>query len=128
MAKILIVDDDELLCEMLQAMLQMHGYSVRIAPHGEAGLAALQAEPADLVILDLVMPRMDGLRFLRLLPTLIAVPPPILMASASATPQMQLMLGEGKVAGILRKPVRAGALLEAIAALLPDGAPAGAAA
>lgn len=117
-ARILIVDDDDLLCEMLQAMLEMHGYAVAIAADGEAGLKLLAEQAIDLVILDLVMPRMDGLRFLRELPDRIANPPPILMASASATPQMQALHANSGVAGIIRKPVKSQILLETIETVL----------
>ena len=119
--RILIVDDDELLCEMLQSLLEMHGYEVLLAAHGEAGLAVLREERVDLVILDLVMPRMDGIRFLNLLPQTIAEPPPVIMASASATPEFMALHGKEGVAGIIRKPVKPQLLLETIATALAGG-------
>lgn len=61
MAHILIIDDDELICELLRRTLESAGYRVTEASEGRKGLAAHQATPADLVITDLVMPGMEGI-------------------------------------------------------------------
>ena len=44
-SRILIIDDDDLLSEMLKLTLELEGYEVHIAPHGLAGLEQLRAEP-----------------------------------------------------------------------------------
>lgn len=59
-AKILIVDDDPDIAEAIGAVLEAHSYQVIRAPDGEAGLAKLREERPNLMILDLLMPRMDG--------------------------------------------------------------------
>lgn len=60
MAKILIVDDDEKLLKLYSAILTKEGYSVLTAPDGKKGLdLALSASP-NLVLLDVMMPGMDG--------------------------------------------------------------------
>ena len=62
---ILIVDDDERLREFVRVNLEMEGYGVREASSAEEGLAALEEEPPDLVLLDVMMPEVDGWEMLR---------------------------------------------------------------
>jgi excisionase family DNA binding protein len=62
---VLIVDDDEQLREFIRVNLEMDGYVVREAGSAEEGLAALEDEPPDLVLLDVMMPRVDGFEMLR---------------------------------------------------------------
>ena len=59
-AKILVVDDDPDMRDALQMILESGGYTVVAAEDGEKGLAKLKEEQPDLLILDLLMPRMDG--------------------------------------------------------------------
>ena len=58
--KILLVDDDPDILEAVTAVLAMHEYTVITARDGKEGLAKLRSEKPDLMILDLMMPRMDG--------------------------------------------------------------------
>lgn len=60
MHTILVAEDDPAVAEMLKEILEDEGYAVRRAPDGEAALAALLAQPCDLVLTDLMMPRRDG--------------------------------------------------------------------
>ena len=62
---VLIVDDDARLREFVRVNLEMEGYAVREAGSAEEGLAALEDEPPDLILLDVQMPRMDGWEMLR---------------------------------------------------------------
>ena len=62
---ILIVDDDERLREFVRVNLEMEGYIVREAGSAEEGLAALEEEPPDLILLDVMMPQVDGWEMLR---------------------------------------------------------------
>ncbi len=64
---ILVVDDEALITEMLDAGLSEMGYRVLTAPGGKAALAMLKAEPVDLVLTDVCMDDMDGLQFLETL-------------------------------------------------------------
>ena len=59
--RVLIIDDDERLNTLLTEYLARFGYSVRTAARPTAGLRALKADPPDLVILDVMLPEMDGL-------------------------------------------------------------------
>lgn len=64
-ARILVVDDDPELRALLQRFLSEHGFHVRAADGGRAMDNALQREPADAIVLDLMMPGEDGLAILR---------------------------------------------------------------
>lgn len=58
--KILIIDDEKDLIETLTLRLETYGYKVISAPDGVMGLKLLQSERPDLVLLDVMMPKMDG--------------------------------------------------------------------
>src|SRR4249920_1881292 len=62
---ILIVDDDEAVTQTFARMLELEGYAVRTARNAETGLREAQEYLPDAIILDLRMPLMDGLGFLR---------------------------------------------------------------
>jgi excisionase family DNA binding protein len=64
-ASVLVVDDDAPLREFIRANLEAEGYSVREAASASEGLAALDEEPPDLILLDVMMPQMDGWEMLR---------------------------------------------------------------
>jgi len=58
--KILVVDDDILVLEALEELLKSSGYEVRVATRGQEALEILDKERFDLLILDVVMPKMTG--------------------------------------------------------------------
>ncbi len=60
-SKVLVVDDDPFLLRNLEVLLSREGYSVRGASSGEEALSLLTDEPADLVVLDLGLPGIDGI-------------------------------------------------------------------
>jgi len=60
MARIIIVDDDVQIRDMLRQMLERAGYEVVEAPNGKVALRLCREKPADLVITDLIMPEMEG--------------------------------------------------------------------
>ena len=63
--KILIIDDDPDIVEVLKTRLQAHGYAVAVAVDGKEGLLRLKVENPDLIILDVMMPNMDGFSFVQ---------------------------------------------------------------
>ncbi len=65
MAHVLIVDDEINIRRVLAAMLKREGYEVTAAQDGEQALAVLQKAPVDVVVTDLVMPRLGGMELLR---------------------------------------------------------------
>ena len=62
---VLVVDDDEGVALTFSRMLRLHGYRVETATNPEAGLAIANTRPPDAIILDLRMPIVGGLEFLR---------------------------------------------------------------
>lgn len=85
MFHILVVDDDKNTRRLLRAVLETEGYGVSTAENGEEALAVMDRESVDLVVLDVMMPRMDGYEFTK---TLRAADNnlPILMVSAKQLP------------------------------------------
>ncbi len=65
MKKILIVDDDTTLRTALERYLLKRGFSVQVASSGAIGLALFEADPADVIVSDVLMPEMDGFEFCR---------------------------------------------------------------
>ena len=65
MANITLVDDDENIVTSVSLALESHGHTVKAYFDGASGLAALENDPPDMAILDVKMPRMDGMEVLR---------------------------------------------------------------
>ncbi len=62
---ILVVDDEERLTSLLQAYLQQEGFQVLTAGNGLEALEVVRRDPPDLIVLDIMMPEMDGVEFLK---------------------------------------------------------------
>jgi putative nucleotidyltransferase with HDIG domain len=62
--KILVVDDEEAIREVVSTLLEAQGYRCTVAPNGRMALEHIQADSLDLVLSDIVMPEMDGLKLL----------------------------------------------------------------
>jgi DNA-binding response OmpR family regulator len=111
-ATVLVVDDDPNLVALLQAILTQRAYRVLTAGDGEEGLAVARRERPELVLSDVVMPRMDGLALCRALKADPATRPiRVLLLSASVHEDE---VAEGMAAGAdgyVKKPYRLGALL-----------------
>lgn len=116
--RILLIDDDELLSDLLASLLSLEGYAVTQALHGEAGLEELDRGTFELILLDLLMPRMDGLRFLKELNARGDGHPPVLVLSASADHGTSEAARAQGVFDVMRKPVDPAVLLEKVAAAL----------
>lgn len=84
MPHILVVDDDPAVTNMLRRGLAYEGFSVAVAASGPAGLALARQQPPDLVILDVMMPGMDGLEVLKRLRAAEAQLPVILLTARDA--------------------------------------------
>lgn len=80
MSKILLADDDQLLADLLVEYLQGQDFEVQHVADGQAAVAAVQSNPPELVILDVMMPKMDGFEALREIRTKSLVP--IIMLTA----------------------------------------------
>jgi len=81
---VLIVDDDSSLRRMMQTALAMEGYTVIMAGHGRQALHLLMKQPADIIVMDIDMPEMDGLETLqKLKANPVTSPIPIIMLTAA---------------------------------------------
>ena len=65
--RILLVEDEPDIAEVLQYNLEKEGFEVEVARRGDTGLEAIRREPPDLLVLDLMLPGIDGLELTRLL-------------------------------------------------------------
>ena len=65
MARILVVDDEPAVCEMLKIFLTKRNYEVYTALNGEEALSAVKEERPHIVLLDIKMPKMDGIECLK---------------------------------------------------------------
>ena len=83
---ILVVEDDAAIRESVAAVLELDGYHVRTAADGAEALWAMEAQTPSLVILDLVMPGLDGPAFAAEVRSR-GLDPPILVMSASHDPE-----------------------------------------
>jgi len=110
---ILIIDDDREIASMLHGVLQNNGYRVFLAPNGAEGQRQISHLKPDLVITDMMMPRLGGFPVLEFLKTLDA-PPPVIMITANEGGRHKAYAEMLGVADYLRKPFPMEALLESV--------------
>lgn len=119
-AKILVVDDDESIRELLRLHLSGAGYEVRVAADAiSAGYMVLREAP-DLIITDIAMPHMDGFEFVAALKADKSLPdiPVVFLTSIEDGDHRGKELG---AVGYVTKPVRADRLLSLVAQHVPGG-------
>ena len=113
---ILVVDDDPDQRRLLERVLHGAGYRVLTAPDGEAGIATLSAVRPALVVLDVMMPKMNGFqtcRALRALPE--GAKLPVIMLTSKDQPADRFWAEEVGADAYLQKPVDVTLLLDTIA-------------
>jgi CheY-like chemotaxis protein len=116
---VLVVDDDPVIQKLLQVNFEMEGYTVLTASDGLEGVERARAENPDVIICDIMMPRMDGLEVTRTLkgdPATAGIP--ILLLSAKA---QQADVAAGQTSGAddyVTKPFDPLDLLQRVAGLL----------
>ena len=110
---ILIIDDDREIASMLHGVLQSNGYRVFLAPNGAEGQRQISSLKPDLVITDMMMPRLGGFPVLEYLKTLDA-PPPVIMITANEGGRHKAYAEMLGVADYLRKPFPMEVLLESV--------------
>ena len=118
--RLLMIEDDARLAAMVGEYLTQSGYAVTHTGDGEAGLEALRREPFDLVVLDLMLPGIDGLevcRRIRALPDG-AARVPVLMLTAKGDPMDRIIGLELGADDYLPKPFEPRELLARIRAVL----------
>ena len=122
MARILVIDDDSYVLDVLQKILQRAGYDVRATCRAREAMTLYKKEPADLLITDILMPEQEGLEtimeFRRDVPDL-----KIIAISGGGSAGSLDYLRTAKLFGadrILAKPFASEEMLEAVGELLED--------
>ncbi|MDP9069742.1 MAG: response regulator [Actinomycetota bacterium] len=118
-ATVLVVDDDPVIQGLLRVNFEMEGYDVIIASDGVEGVELARSEHPDIVILDVMMPRMDGLEVARVLKGDPSTSPiPIMLLSAKAQ-EADLRAGDATGAdAYVTKPFDPLDLLQRVEALI----------
>lgn len=119
--RILIVDDDPLTREIAVELLSDAGHECVVAEDGRQGLAVLQARSCDLVLLDMIMPVMDGVEALRHIKTAWPGLPVLVMSAGARTISMQSLLrlaASLEADDVIQKPLRPQTLLPTVDRLL----------
>lgn len=117
--RILLVDDDQALAEFMKFVFQFEGYEVELAADGEQAQQAVLAAPFAAIVLDMMMPVLDGKRFLKWLRQERADATPVIVLTAVTTAQVHEELQALGVDAIFVKPVTDfGSLLNRLRALL----------
>jgi CheY-like chemotaxis protein len=121
MQTILIVDDNIDLCKPMATLLKQLGYNSHYATGGEAALKFITETLPDLIILDVMMPDMDGLEVLRRLKTEVRTQPvPVVMFSAIADSEFRAhAISKGAVDYWVKAGVDFGQMRQRISKLLP---------
>lgn len=120
--KILVVDDEIEVVQSLRESLQMHGYSVLTAGDGISAVDLARAEMPDLILLDLMLPTLDGYRVLKLLKADERYRKiPIIVITARANAEDWTLAVECGADGWLTKPVRMEGLLEKVRSIIGNG-------
>lgn len=119
--RILVVDDLPDNYVLLQTLLETEGYQVEVADNGEAALARIASDPPDLVLLDVMMPEMNGFevtRQIRQNPSLPFIPILLVTGYSEPTPADGFDAGAD---GFIRKPIDFDHLLNRIRTILQPG-------
>jgi DNA-binding response OmpR family regulator len=120
MAHILVVDDDPAIRQLLADLLEMDGHGVRFAADGLAAVKALDVLRPDCVVLDVMMPGLDGYEVLRRIRSQEGEPVPVIMLTASADAASAAKAWTDGVDHYLAKPFRADEVLDLIDGLLGE--------
>jgi excisionase family DNA binding protein len=118
---VLIVDDDPGLRGFVRASLELEGYTVREAASADEGLAALEEEPPDLILLDVMMPQVDGWEMLRRVQERHGVGAiPVLMFSGKVDEREAERAASRGARGFIGKPFDPQQLIESAKQMLPS--------
>ena len=90
--KILVIDDEEKIRDVLEYALKSEGYEVRCAGNGREGMKLLETEQFDLIVSDIIMPEMDGFELVRGLKKEAHATPVLIMSGGSARLSSEALL------------------------------------
>lgn len=135
--RVLLVDDEEAITTTLTPFLERSGFDVAVAGDGVAALESLQARPADIVVSDVLMPRMDGRELVRRLRDAASWTPVIMLTKVDESFERTAALEDGaddylgkpfdppelvaRIRAVLRRTAGGGRPLSAAAELAADG-------
>ena len=120
MPRVLVVDDDPMVCVAIEVCLQRQGFDVTVADGGESGMRALDAESFDVMLIDVFMPHMRGFESIRIFHERAPGIPLVAMSgyafanADTASPDFLRMTLELGATHCLRKPFTPAALLAAV--------------
>ncbi len=118
--RVLVVDDEPIVREVLSRYLARDGYAVDTAEDGQAALEAFEKEPPDLILLDVMMPRMDGWEVLQRMQERHGVGAiPVLMFSGKVDEQAEREATARGARGFIGKPFDPQQLIERAKQMLP---------
>ena len=103
--KILVIDDEEDIQKLLKMRLEQENFNVITASDGDVGVKTAEQEAPDLIILDIMMPKMDGytcLKEIRSLPKTKNIP--VLMLSGKEEEKVRDLFAFQKISGYIEKP------------------------
>jgi len=118
--RILVIDDDQDVLNLIRLSLEQAGFRVLRTTKAEEGLAMVLRERPDLLLLDIMMPEIDGLELLRRVrrhPTMGKIPTIIISARAGTVSQQRMMeitLADQEVDACIGKPFNPAALLQTV--------------
>jgi DNA-binding response OmpR family regulator len=116
--RILLVDDDPEIVESMRAVLEANGYQTLVARDGNQGLAMVEREDPDLVILDMMMPKRSGFLVLEWLRRNRRVPTRVIMITANEGSRHKAYAEMLGVDDYIRKPFAMDRLMESVRRLL----------
>jgi CheY-like chemotaxis protein len=114
--RILLIDDDQDVRRAFKAILERAGMEMVEAEDGAAGIALFERGRFDLVIVDVIMPRMTGIEVIQILRNIAPDVPIIAMSGGGRMADMRFLQVAGQMGAIieLTKPVRSNELLDAL--------------
>ena len=116
--KILIAEDDKPIAHALELKLAREGFVVRVAGDGEECLTFLKQEIFDLILLDLVMPKVDGFQVLEMMKPLKIPAPVIVLTNLSQQEDMERAQALGAAEVIVKSSMPLAEVVEHIARIL----------
>jgi DNA-binding response OmpR family regulator len=116
MPRILIIEDNQLLANTYRSAFSQAGFTVDVAGDGHAGIAAALAAPPEIILLDLMLPKLSGLEVLRRLraDARLALVPVLVLSNAYTRQRMQELWDAGATQVLLKANSSPKRLLESV--------------
>jgi CheY-like chemotaxis protein len=119
--KILVIDDDPKALLLMDAMLKPHGYDVVLLNHSRLAMQTARKEKPDLILLDIMMPELDGYTLLNQIKKEKALKNiPVVMVTALGLDGNKLFAGECGASAYITKPINSKQLIEMVAFFIPN--------